>query len=108
MDTKDQLSISQQIILLGGEFFTDANHAPLSGLQTCRLLPEASGTLPSQSQVRDGHIRAIIDWDFAGSFRLSEVLGGTGWELFELDENLGEYGVWNDRMRDLLVDKARD
>lgn len=58
--------------------------------------------------VHNGHISAIIDWEFAGSYPLSELLGGTGVELFELeDENLLEYGQWSDRIRDMVVEKAR-
>ena len=39
---------------------------------------------------------------------MSELLGGTGIELFELeDENLVEYGQWSDRIRDAVVEKAR-
>ena len=58
--------------------------------------------------VHNGHIRAVIDWEFAGSYPLSEVLGGTGIGFFELeDENLREYGEWSDRLRHLIVNKAR-
>lgn len=38
---------------------------------------------------------------------MSELLGGSGVELFELeDENLVEYGQWSDRIRELVVGKA--
>ena len=58
--------------------------------------------------IHEGHVRAIIDWEFAGSYPLSELLGGSGVELFELeDENLTEYGEWSNRLRDMLVEKAR-
>lgn len=58
--------------------------------------------------VCEGHVRAIIDWEFAGSFPLGELLGGSGVELFELeDDNLREFGQWNDRMKDLAVEKAK-
>ena len=58
--------------------------------------------------IQDGHVRAIIDWEFAGSYPLSELLGGTGVELFELeDENLVEYGEWSDRIRELITEKAK-
>ena len=86
-----------------------------------RLLADPSDFLPQEPfalvhgdfcgrniLVHDGHVRSIIDWEFAGFYPLNEVVGGTGIELFELeDANLMEYGMWGDRMRDLLVDKAR-
>lgn len=58
--------------------------------------------------IHNGKINAIIDWEFAGSYPLSELLGGTGIEMFELDDdNLLEHGQWSDKIRDLIVDKAR-
>lgn len=58
--------------------------------------------------VHEGHISGIIDWEFAGSYPLSELLGGMGVELFELeDENLVEYGRWSDRIVEAVVEKAR-
>ena len=58
--------------------------------------------------VHNGSISAVIDWEFAGSYPLSELLGGTGVELFELeDDNLLEYRQWSDRIRDATVEKAR-
>ena len=58
--------------------------------------------------VHNGNISAVIDWEFAGSYPLSELLGGMGVELFELeDENLLEYRQWSDRIRDVLVEKVR-
>ena len=58
--------------------------------------------------VHNGHISAVIDWEFAGSYPLSELLGGVGVELFELeDDNLLEYGQWSDRIRDAIVEKVR-
>lgn len=58
--------------------------------------------------VHDGHVRAIIDWEFAGSYPLSELLGGSGVELFVLDDDsLREYGMWSDRINEMAVEKAR-
>lgn len=58
--------------------------------------------------VHKGHISAIIDWEFAGSYPLSELLGGVGVELFELeDDNLLEYRQWSDQIRDVMVEKVR-
>ena len=46
--------------------------------------------------VHTGHISAVIDWEFAGSYPLSELLGGIGVELVELqDDNLLEHGQWS-------------
>ena len=59
--------------------------------------------------VGNGQIQAIIDWEFAGSYPLSEQLGGVGVELFELeDDNLLEYGRWSDSIRDRVVERARN
>lgn len=58
--------------------------------------------------VHNGHISAIIDWEFAGSYPLSELLGGLGVELFALeDHNLLEYGEWSNRIKDAVVEKVR-
>lgn len=58
--------------------------------------------------VHNGHISAIIDWEFAGSYPLSELLGGVGVELFELeDDNLVEYRKWSDKIKDAVVEKVR-
>lgn len=38
--------------------------------------------------VHDGHISAVIDWVFAGSYPMSELLGGVGVELFELEDEI--------------------
>lgn len=54
--------------------------------------------------VHNGHISAVIDWEFAGSYPLSELLSGMGVELFELeDDNLLEHGQWSDRIKDIAV-----
>ena len=58
--------------------------------------------------VDKGHISAVIDWEFAGSYPLSELLGGVGVELFELeDDNLLEYRQWSDEIKDAVVEKVR-
>lgn len=58
--------------------------------------------------VQKGHIRAVIDWEFAGSYPLSELFGGMGVELFELeDDNLLEYRHWSDTIKDAVVEKVR-
>lgn len=96
----------------------------IESLRTARdkLISEESSFLPQEPfalvhgdfcgrniMVHQGHVRAVIDWEFAGSYPLSELLGGVGVELFELeDENLLEYGQWSDRIRDAAVEKARN
>ena len=58
--------------------------------------------------IHNGRINAIIDWEFAGSYPLSEVLGGDGIELFEPeDDNMREAREWSDRIRDGAVEKAK-
>lgn len=58
--------------------------------------------------VHNGNVSAVIDWEFAGRYPFSELLGGVGVELFELeDENLLEYRQWSDRIRDVMVEKMR-
>ena len=58
--------------------------------------------------IHKSRIAAIIDWEFSGSYPLSEILGGMGIELFELDDdNMREHHQWSDRIRDGIVDKAR-
>ena len=61
------------------------------------------------SLVHDGQICAIIDWDFASSYRLSELLGGVGSDLFRLedDDNLVEHRRWSDNITHMVVEKAR-
>ena len=47
-------------------------------------------------------------WGFAGSYPLSELLGGVGSDLFELeDDNLLEYRRWSDQITDMVVEKVR-
>ena len=58
--------------------------------------------------VHNGRISAVIDWEFAGSYPLSELLGGMGVELFELeDDNLLEHRQWSNRIRDVMVEEVR-
>ena len=58
--------------------------------------------------VHNGHISAIINWEFAGSYPLSELLGGLGVELFDLeDDNLLEFGQWSMRIKDAVAEKVR-
>ena len=95
----------------------------IESLQTARdrIVTDPSSFLPQEPfalvhgdfcgrnlMVHKGHISAVIDWEFAGSFPLSELLGGVGVELFELeDDNLWEHGQWSDRIREAAVEKAR-
>ena len=96
----------------------------IESLRTTRdnLISDASSFLPPEPfalvhgdfcgrnlLVHNGNISAVIDWEFAGSYPLSELLGGIGVELFELeDDNLLEYRQWSDRIRDAMVEKVRN
>ena len=58
--------------------------------------------------VHVGQIRAIIDWGFAGSYPLSELLGGVGSDLVGLEDDiLLEYRRWRDEITDMVVEKVR-
>lgn len=59
--------------------------------------------------VHEGHVKAVLDWEFAGSYPLSELLGGDGIEMFELEnENLMEHMQWSDIIRDKIIERAED
>ena len=104
-----------------GLFETTPKEHFIESLRTCRdrLFSDISSFLPQEpfalmhgdfcgrnTTVHDGHISAVIDWEFAGSCPLSELLGGVGGELFELeDDNLLEYRQWSDRIKDGVVEK---
>lgn len=60
--------------------------------------------------VRGDQITAVLDWEFAGSFPLSETLTGGGIDVVdansvELDEENTE---WNRRIRDFISQEARE
>ena len=40
--------------------------------------------------MKDGRIEAVLDWEFAGSYPLSELLGGMGVDVLEVEDEKGE------------------
>jgi len=54
--------------------------------------------------MKDGHIEAILDWEFAGSYPLSELLGGMGVDVLEVEDDEGE--VENNSWSDVIVKLA--
>ncbi|GAP88805.1 putative aminoglycoside phosphotransferase [Rosellinia necatrix] len=60
--------------------------------------------------VRGDQIAAIIDWDFAGSYPLSETLGGLTVGVLDVDseETYMEYLKWGEKIRDLIKHEAQE
>lgn len=58
--------------------------------------------------MRDNKIAAILDWEFAGSYPLSEILAGRGVDMLEMvdEETAEENGVWSLRMLELVAEAA--
>lgn len=54
--------------------------------------------------MKDGHIEAILDWEFAGSYPLSELLGGMGVDVLEAEDDEGE--VENNSWSEVIVKLA--
>lgn len=54
--------------------------------------------------MKDGHIEAILDWEFAGSYPLSELLGGMGVDVLEVEDDEGE--VENNSWSEVIVKLA--
>lgn len=59
--------------------------------------------------MRDNKIAAILDWEFAGSYPLSEMLAGRGVDMLEMvdEETAEENGIWGLRMLELVAEAAR-
>ena len=59
--------------------------------------------------MRDKHISAVLDWEFAGSYPLSELLSGGGVDVLEMETeaDVEENWVLSDRIRDLVGATAR-
>ena len=59
--------------------------------------------------MRDRKVAAVLDWEFAGSYPLSEALGGTGVDMLEVvDEETEEEGLaWSHRTVGLVAEAAR-
>ncbi|KAF6226880.1 hypothetical protein HO133_008321 [Letharia lupina] len=79
------------------------------------FLPEQPFTLVHNDlngrniMMRDKKIAAILDWEFAGSYPLSEMLEGRGVDLLETvdDETEEENSAWSLRMGELVAEAAR-
>lgn len=54
--------------------------------------------------MKDGNIEAILDWEFAGSYPLSELLGGLGVDVLEIEDEAGE--VENNSWSEVIVKLA--
>lgn len=59
--------------------------------------------------MKDGRIAAILDWEFAGSYPLSELLGGVGVDVLEMDsdEDVEENSKWSEVIVKLAGEIAR-
>lgn len=57
----------------------------------------------------DKRISAILDWEFAGAYPVSEVLG-TGIDVLEMEseEDMDEDFQWSHRIADLVEEGARE
>ncbi|KAL8838843.1 MAG: hypothetical protein Q9170_001965 [Blastenia crenularia] len=60
--------------------------------------------------VKEGRINGIVDWEFAGSFPLSELLGGMGVDILEVEgeESEAENTAWSEKTVALAAELARD
>lgn len=59
--------------------------------------------------MKDGRIEAILDWEFAGSYPLSELLGGMGVDVLEMEteEDVDENDKWSETIVELVGEIAR-
>ena len=84
-------------------------------LSTTSFLPEQPFTLVHNDlsgrniMMRDKKIAAVIDWEFAGSYPLSEMMGGRGVDLLEMvdSETEEECNAWSLRVEELVAVAAR-
>lgn len=60
--------------------------------------------------VEDGRITGILDWEFAGAYPLSELLGGMGVDVLEPADEAGEEenNLWSERIVVLAEQIARE
>jgi aminoglycoside phosphotransferase (APT) family kinase protein len=109
---------------VGGLFESTTKEAFIASLKFMRnvLTKSASTGLPEEPfvlnhgdchgrniMVREQKIVAVLDWKFAGSYPLSEVLAGTGVDVVEMvdDEMVDEAWKWSDRIVALAEEQAR-
>ena len=59
--------------------------------------------------MKDRRIEAILDWEFAGSYPLSELLGGTGIDVLEMEteEDVDENEKWSEVIVELVEEIAK-
>ena len=59
--------------------------------------------------IHNKRVRVVIDWEFAGSYPLSEMEAGSV-DVVEMvdDESVDENWKWNDRIKDLVEARARE
>ncbi|MCJ1474708.1 hypothetical protein MMC13_003368 [Lambiella insularis] len=60
--------------------------------------------------VKDGRIQAILDWEFAGAFPLSELLGGMGVDVLgaENEDIAEECNVWSEKIASLAREIGKE
>ena len=56
--------------------------------------------------MKDETIAAIIDWEFAGSYPLGELLGGVGVNVLEMESDEDE--IENNKWSEIIVNLAGD
>ena len=59
--------------------------------------------------MKEGRIQAVLDWEFAGFYPLSELLGCTGVDVLEIetDKDEVENNKWSERIVKLAGERAR-
>ncbi|KAL8819160.1 MAG: hypothetical protein Q9191_007794 [Dirinaria sp. TL-2023a] len=59
--------------------------------------------------MKDGRIAAILDWEFAGAYPLSELLGGVGVDVLEMESegDVDENNKWSEVIVKLAGEIAR-
>lgn len=60
--------------------------------------------------VKDGSVQAVLDWEFAGAYPLSELLGGMGVDVLEVedDDSAVENNIWSEKIVEMAGVLARE
>ncbi|KAL9005351.1 MAG: hypothetical protein Q9188_001867 [Gyalolechia gomerana] len=60
--------------------------------------------------VKDGSVQAVLDWEFAGAYPLSELLGGMGVDVLEVDddESAVKNNIWSEKIVEMAGVMARE